>query len=508
MDGADLKRRCEVAEALCELSAELLQLDDYDAMLDILMRHVLAMLRADRGFVVLRGAGGMEFKVVRNWSREELEEARDPISQSIVAEVLRVGRPLLVEDARTDSRFRSAASVQDLEIRSVLAAPLAVEGKPAGALYVESGLYETIFTPRELEVFERVLGLARRALEVCARRLVLEQRLEQMERDFLASRRFPGIITRDEGFLRLLQTVAQVAAGDVPVLVQGPSGSGKELIVRALWQNSPRAGKPFLAVNCGAIAQQLLESELFGHVRGAFTGASSDRLGLLRSADGGTVFLDEIGELPAELQVKLLRTLQFGEVQPVGSSVIVNVDVRFLAATNRDLSRDVQSGRFRQDLYYRLNAITLELPPLRARSDDVLPLFYHFLSREAERASRPVPDVTPRLERVLQAWDWPGNVRELENETRRLLALTPPGLPLTVERLSRRVTGGAPSGPATAASLEEQEKELIELHLRLAQGNRSKAARSLGISRDGLRRKMLRLGLAREYGRVAGRAGE
>src|SRR5207249_2113613 len=163
--------------------------------------------------------------------------------------------------------------------------------------------------------------------------------------------------------------------------------------------------------------------ELFGHVRGAFTGATADKAGLIRSAHTGTLFLDEVGELPKDLQVKLLRTLQFGEVQPVGSAQVEQVDVRFVAATNRDLERDAREGRFREDLLYRLNAVTIELPALKDRPDDVLPLFYHFLEREAERSGRPRPEVSPRLERVLQSYDWPGNVRELENEARRLHAL-------------------------------------------------------------------------------------
>ena len=326
-------------------------------------------------------------------------------------------------------------------------------------------------------------------MEASTKRLMLEQRLQLAGDGLPGAPYFPGLVTQDPNVLRVLKVVVQAAATDLPVLVQGPSGSGKELIARAVHLNSPRTRRPFLAINCGAISPQLLESELFGHVRGAFTGAASDKAGLIRSAHTGTVFLDEVGELPKELQVKLLRTLQFGEVQPVGSAQPERVDVRFVAATNRDLERDVREGRFREDLLYRLNAVTIELPALKDRPDDVLPLFYHFVSREAERAGQPMPDVSPLLERVLQTYEWPGNVRELENEARRLYALTPAGVPLSGDRLSHRLL-------EAAGQQIPSERERVQSALLQASGNRSQAARSLGISREWLRKKMQRYGLS------------
>jgi DNA-binding NtrC family response regulator len=293
----------------------------------------------------------------------------------------------------------------------------------------------------------------------------------------------------------VLATVAQVAGSDLPVLIQGPSGAGKELVAQALHRNSARAQGPFLTINCGAIPAQLLESELFGHVRGAFTGAASDKAGLVRQAEGGTLFLDEIGELPKDLQVKLLRTLQFGEIQPVGAARPQKVQVRFVAATNRDLEQEVREGRFREDLLYRLNAVVLHIPPLRKRPGDILPLFLHFLARAAERAGRPVPKAGAQIERVLQQYDWPGNVRELENEASRLVVLGSAERQLSVDSLSPRITQSVLEEMTSLDSLTRREKEHIEQHLRLAGGNRSAAARSLGVSREGLRLKMKRLGL-------------
>jgi transcriptional regulator with GAF, ATPase, and Fis domain len=483
----------EDLEALYELARKLLQLQDYDQMLDVLVQDSLRILGGERGFLVLEKGTSLDFKVVRNWSREELEGEGEPISRSILRDVLERGAPTLVEDAGSDARFASMESVVNMGIRSVLAAPLEVDGEVVGALYLETRLVKRLFGDEQFEVFKRILELSSRALETTTKRLLLEQRTSLLERDLLARYDFPGIIGRDPAFLKVLTTVARVASAEAPVLVQGPPGTGKELVVRALHLNSRRAKQPLVTINCGAIAPTLLESELFGHARGAFTGAVRDKVGLIPSAEKGTVFLDEVGELPLELQPKLLRTIQFGEVQPPGGRS-QTVDVRFIAATNCNLEQAVAEGRFRQDLFDRLNVIFLELPPLRDRPADILPLFYHFLNDAAQREGRPVPPVTPRLERALQQYSWPGNIRQLENEARRLLAITEEGTPLTVDSLSTRIT--TPSVRADPAmSLAEKEKELIELHLRRTGGNRTQAARGLGISREGLRKKMNRYGL-------------
>ncbi|MEM8995230.1 MAG: sigma-54-dependent Fis family transcriptional regulator [Acidobacteriota bacterium] len=483
---------------LLELAGELLKVDDYDAMLDVVVRHALTIVRGQRGFLVLTRGEGLDFKVIRNWRRDELEGRREPISHSIIKQVLDDGQPILIEDALSDARFANTDSILRMRIRSVLAAPLRVDGKTVGVLYLESSNLDRLFGPAQLELFEHVLDISSRALRLGMQRIVLEQRNSLLEPDLFARHRFPGIVTRDPGFLKILETVGQVASSDLPVLVQGPSGTGKELIVRALHLNSRRANKSYVTVNCGAISPTLLESELFGHLRGSFTGATTSKVGVVASADGGSVFLDEVGELPMELQVKLLRTLQFGEVQQVGANRPQRVDVRFLAATNRDLLAEVKKGTFREDLLYRLNVITLDLPPLGERPDDILPLFYHFLNRACVDQNRTVPTVSPRLERMLQSYAWPGNVRELENEAKRLVAISPDGAPLIVDRLSQRITRPEQDQrPASAPiSLAEQEKELVELHLRLAGGNRTRAAQSLGISREGLRKKMKRLGLS------------
>ncbi len=496
---------------LLELAGELLRVDDYDVLLDKVVQHALTIVRADRGFLVLRHEGdgtdeedpdNLDLKVIRNWRREELEKGGEAVSRSIIREVLDQGEVLLVEDALDDCRYGQTESVLRQGIRSVLAAPIEVDGRRVGALYLESQSVRRLFGQPQRALFERILELSSRALEKCLRQLVLEERNRALEKVVTPRSRFPGIITQDPTFMGLLEMVAQVATSDLPVLVQGETGTGKELVVRAIHSHSARRDCDLVTVNCGAISPTLLESELFGHVRGAFTDAKRDKVGTITSAHEGTLFLDEVGELPIELQAKLLRTLQFGEVQPVGATQPVHVDVRFVAATNRNLADEVAAGRFREDLLYRLNVVTVELPPLRERPDDVLPLFYHFLSRASNRPGKggpkpavEAPRVSPRLERVLEQYHWPGNIRELENEALRLLAVTVPGQPLTVDRLSQRITQAKPVEHASPTTLANFEREVIEMQLRAHGGNRTRTAKALGISREGLRKKMKRLEL-------------
>jgi two-component system response regulator AtoC len=292
------------------------------------------------------------------------------------------------------------------------------------------------------------------------------------------------------------------------VLVTGESGTGKELVARFVHERSPRDAGPFVAVNCGAIPESLLESELFGHARGAFTGATSERRGLFEEASGGTLFLDEIGELPVALQVKLLRALQEGEVRPVGENASRAVDVRVVAATSRELERDVAEGRFRSDLYYRVNVVRLHLPPLRARREDVPELVRHFVARDARRLGLAVQGVTPAAMRLLMEYPWPGNVRELENVTERALVLAegdridvgdlPPFVrdPTAAPGLDgvERPPGAEDVDLSVKRRTEALERELIRSALERTGGNRTRAARLLDLSHRALLYKI------REYG--------
>lgn len=301
----------------------------------------------------------------------------------------------------------------------------------------------------------------------------------------------------------MLHFIETVAPTEATVLITGESGTGKELVARALHASSLRAAKPFITVNCAALAESLLESELFGHEKGAFTGADKKREGRFMQADGGTLFLDEIGEMPMAIQAKLLRALQQGEVQRVGSDKPINVDVRIIAATNRDLRKEAREHRFREDLYFRLNVISIESPPLRQREGDIPLLAASFMQRFAEKNRKKIKGFSPRAMDCLLRYQWPGNVRELENTLERAVILC--GGDLIGEEDLPEEIANAPEKPAVkqeqatpsidGLSLEMLEKQAIEATLRLAGDNKSEAARRLGITRATLHNKLRKYGL-------------
>ncbi|MFH2078367.1 MAG: sigma-54 dependent transcriptional regulator, partial [Pseudomonadota bacterium] len=310
------------------------------------------------------------------------------------------------------------------------------------------------------------------------------------------------MIGQSAAMQQLRQQILAVAPTRTTALILGETGAGKELVARAVHENSPRAGATFAAVNCSALAAGLLESELFGHVRGAFTGAHRNRKGLLEVADGGSLFLDEIGDMPLELQAKLLRVLEQGELTPVGSAQPKSVDVRVICATHRELEAEVSAGRFRQDLLFRINVFQLRVPALRQRAEDILPLARHFLQLFSVEHGRVRPELTPEAAAALQAHGWPGNVRELKNEMERAALLTPAGGPIEPDGLSERISGGRGLRLDLDGSLKDildrLEAHVLECALQRHGGNRTHCAKALGISRQALIAKIQRLGVVEE----------
>jgi transcriptional regulator with GAF, ATPase, and Fis domain len=483
---------------LYRVSRALLREAEYGELLAGILDTLIEGLGADRGFVVLRVAGEFRATAARNFRSEALSRAEEVFSRSIARTVMESGKAVLIGDASVTEPYSKHRSVQQLSVRSVLCAPLVTSDEAFALVYLENREVTNCFTESQRDLLDEVCALAAPRLRSAVAMSQAQRRAEALEHTHSQS---DGILTADPEMSRVLQTVKQIAITDLPVLIQGETGTGKELIARAVYRHSTRVRGPFIALNCAAIPATLIGSELFGFVQGAFTGANRDRVGFIGAAHRGTLFLDEIADLPLDLQPHLLRVLQSGEFTRLGNSRTEQVDVRFVAATNRDLESEVSAGRFRADLFFRLSAITLRLPPLRERPHDTRLLAEHFIRAAATRYARPVPRLTEECLAALAAYSFPGNVRELESEMGRLVALAPPDLPCGPELLNERIRnrGNSKSGassqatPVALMSLQETEKRLISSVLQSTGGNRTRAAEILGISREGLRTKIQRL---------------
>ena len=516
-------------------------------LLRMIVDAAVSLVGGERGFLLLAGAGDdavgpaeptrMRVRVARSFDKSDIPIPVSRVSMGIARRVAQSGRPLLSVDAGRDERFQDMASVEDLKLRSVLCLPIEIERRTQGLLYVDNRLQRGAFTEDDLDMTELLAGQA--AIAIMNARLVTELR-ERNQRLVQSSEQIRGLneqlgrkirdrdselsvvraeLERERGrydysaivgasdeMRRVFSELDRIIETELPVFIQGESGTGKELIARAVHFNGPRRDRPFVVENCAALPDTLLESELFGHTRGAFTGADRAKKGLIEQADGGTLFLDEIGDMTPEMQKKLLRVLQEGEVRPLGSNTPIHVDVRLLAASNRDLEEMVRQGSFREDLFYRVNVLTLRLPPLRKRRDDVPLLAEALLARAAREAGRQLPVLPHEVLAVLAAFDWPGNVRQLENEMRRVLLLAEDIVRL--EHLSPAVQERSSSGDAAdalpdasllvgdlRAAVTRFERKAIEDALLLSEGNKSRAAKELGISRFALQRKLEKYGI-------------
>ncbi|HEV2845226.1 MAG TPA: sigma 54-interacting transcriptional regulator, partial [Thermoanaerobaculia bacterium] len=409
------------------------------------------------------------------------------------------GVALLANDVLLEERLAGAESLEAERISSLLAAPLAQQGRTVGLLYVDLRKPELSFDERHLQMLAALGSLAVGALVGVRRTEWLEEENRRLSASLAQD--MVGESPRMKEVYRLL---GRAAAADSTVLLRGESGTGKEVAARALHQGSPRAGKPFVAVNCATLSETLLESELFGHERGAFTGAVARKIGKAEAADGGTLFLDEIGEIPLPLQAKLLRFLQERELERVGSTHPISVDVRVVAATNRDLDKAIREGSFREDLYYRLNVITLHLPPLRERREDIPLLASHFAALTSRRLGRPVAGFTPEARACLLRYDWPGNVRELSNAVERALVLGEDGL-IRPEDLPETVLESMPVSEIRLGNfyevVQETKKQLIRSAVTETEGNITRAAARLGLQPTYLHRLIRNLDLRDEMAR-------
>jgi transcriptional regulator with GAF, ATPase, and Fis domain len=426
------------------------------------------------------------------------------LNTPLVKYLARSGKPLVLQaSVRGQQLMKGILQVRE-DIRSEVLLPLFFEGSMLGILAI--GFAERSPLTDESVLLLKTLGNtvagAFANIRLRQREAVLRDENLALRREIGHRYRFDQLVGNSPRMRRVFELTEKVVPSTTTVLIEGETGTGKELVARAIHYGGPRKERRFLAQNCAALPETLLESELFGHKKGAFTGATQDKKGLFEMANGGTVFLDEIGDTPAAMQAKLLRVLQDGEIRPIGSDETRKVDVRIIAATNRDLEREVREGRFRKDLYFRLKVFPIRLPPLRERIEDIPELARHFAARFSKDFAKEIRGITPEALVLLQAYPYPGNVRELENEMERAVTLADAGSWLTPSQLSDAIREAAGRSRLTGerplrGRLHALERELIETALAESGGNVSATARALGISRQWLMVRMKKYGLAR-----------
>lgn len=548
----DLEQQVQDLYQLLDINRALTSETNSKKLLELIMDSSIEVSDAERGFLILREGEALEMKCSRNLDGEFVKKSKFKISTSIVQEVLKTGQTVLTNDAQNDDRFTGIFSVHGLKLRSVLCVPLRIKNENVGVLYLDNRFEQGVFNRQDLYLIQAFADQAAIALKMVSlleekktrekeleeakiRALDLNQQLEKelekqklrleaieskarKEKKGTSSKKTPkfkfdysNIITQSPRMYEIFKILDKVVDSNVPVLIQGESGTGKELIARALHFNSRRQKKPFVSENCGAIPQNLMESEFFGYEKGAFTGADKRKLGLFEVASGSTLFMDEISEMSPDIQTKLLRVLQEGEIRRVGGKETIKVDVRIISACNRDLSEEVRKNRFREDLFYRLNVITLELPPLRDRKEDIPDLIDFFLDRANKKIRRAPKTISDDSVELLLSYNWPGNIRELENEIERAVALSKEMI--TPEYFSESIFNGSSSAPTSSSfstpsrgtlkEILQDEGKKIERRVILdvlveVDWKKSDAAQRLGISRPTLDSKIEKYSIKRE----------
>ncbi len=503
--GQDLK-------LLYEVSTSIYAIKDFDEMLRVVLHKIKEVCRIDGASLALHEPDQKVFYFIQtlemqqDGGHKDIEKMHFPDHLGVAGWVLQNNQTVLISDASKDERiFKEFALDKNLPTKSMICVPLRTPKAIIGVLYAINKL-EGSFTAKDSRLLEILSVTLAMAIENAKNYGVLKQyanSLEQQNRRLMSEvqQRFEvhGLIASSSSMRQLFSLMEKVIDVTTTILIQGETGTGKELIAKVIHYNGPLKDNPFVAENCGALSENLLESELFGHVKGAFTGAISDKKGLFEMADGGTILLDEIGEMPPSMQVKLLRVLQEGEFRPVGASHYIKVNVRIIACTNRNLDEEMAKGNFREDLYYRVNVFPITIPPLRERKEDIPLLAVHFLREFAKKFKRPVPRLTSTALELISSYNWPGNVRELQNEMERALTLAGSKKEISEEYLSTKIfdsmdnTCTVFNKSGTLQEVTERiEKQMVHEALEKVGGNRSHAAKLLGITRQGLLNKIKR----------------
>lgn len=484
-------------QALVEISHNINSIQNPDELLESILSIGLEQLSAERGFILLNDASNPNSFLpgaVRNIDSDKIADSKE-ISLSTITKVKQTGQPILSFDTLSDENFDPTRSIMMNRIRSIACAPLVYKEELLGVIYIDSQNERAQFTRQSLAFLQAFANQAAIALQNARLMLQLQEENALLKEEFHRIFAFKEIIGKSKAMDRVFQMMGKVLNNDATVLITGPTGSGKELIAKAIHFNGQRKDKPFVPVNCGAIPENLIESELFGHKKGAFTGAVQDKKGLIETAHGGTLFLDEIGELPLNTQVKLLRFLQDRRFTPVGRVQSRLAEVRIIAATNRDLQQAIREGNFREDLFYRINVIHIQAPPLHERRKDIPLLAKHFLKKAAKRFSQKQPSITPEALAVLTDYHWPGNVRELENTIERAVVLDSDHK-IDVDDLVLPRSVGNSNTISAGMTLEQISQLLMEKTLKATEGNKTKTAEMMGVSLRWIHYKLKEWGLA------------
>lgn len=464
-----------------------------------ILDSIFEVMPVDRG-AILMGRGESDFTSL--YGRDRHDPGKQVhVSRTIVNQVMTEGLAILSNDIQTSEALCSAESLVAAQTTSLMCAPLILLDKVIGVIYLDTSDPLVQLDEGHLQLLSGIAGIVAVSLEN-ARQMEWLENENQRLRSSLAIEH--NMIGEGQRMREVYRFIERAAPADSAVLICGESGTGKELAAHAIHTNSPRATKPFVVINCAALTETLLESELFGHERGAFTGAISQKKGKLEIAQGGSVFLDEIGEMPAPLQARLLRFLQDHKIERVGGTKVIELDVRIIAATNRNLDAEIEQGGFRADLYHRLNVVKVTMPPLRERREDIPLLANYFVAKYAKACKRPVNGVSQDARGLLQAYDWPGNVRELENAIERAIVMGSTEA-IEAEDLPERVLDNAESAKLPAAKYYEAVKrakqELILQALKQADGNYTEAAELLGVHPNNLHRLIRTLDLRTTLGK-------
>ncbi|HWC16988.1 MAG TPA: sigma 54-interacting transcriptional regulator [Terriglobales bacterium] len=488
---------------LLVIAKNISKLRDHDSLAWELLGMIFDVVPADRGAIMSFGDDPDQINWSAAWDRRRGPGVPVRVSRTIVSRVVREQTGLMLRDVTGNAELRDSASFAELPVHALMCVPLSLGGKITGLIYVDTQDARVRFDENHLQMLTAIASLASLALDNIAYLENLQQENRELRTQITVEHNMVGVSPR---IREVFQFIRRVAPTDSTVLIQGESGTGKELIARAIHNNSQRANGPFVPINCAAIAETLLESELFGYEKGAFTGAMAQKKGKIEAANSGTLFLDEIGELALPLQAKLLRVLQEREFERVGGTRPIKVDLRLIAATNQELEESVQSGKFRKDLFYRLNVVSVTVPPLRERREDVLQLAEHFIAKTAKKCNTRSKLLSAEAKLCLSNYDWPGNVRELENAIERALVLGSAET-ILVEDLPDAIseTATAAGAPATkyAGAMKDTKRQVILQALQEANGSYIEAAKSLGLHPNSLLRLIRRLDLKLEVKKMS-----